>query len=120
MVRATKAPGPLKLPAIDVRWELRACAGSDPDLFFDQDLVTEPIARDICWTCPIRLECLTWALETKQEFGMWGGMSEKQRKFMSVPRHRVKCPGCGSFDVSPALIRHSVEVCEACGLSWNV
>lgn len=109
-----------QLPDIEVRWELAACDGMDCDLFFDQSPIDEVEARAICWLCPIRPDCLTWALTVPETYGMWGGLTEKQRKNMQVPRHRARCPGCRSFDIGPSLSRPRVEICSACGLSWSV
>ncbi len=55
------------------------CAGSDPDMLF----VTGAAQRDaakICQACPVRLECLADALDNRVEYGVWGGMTERQRR----------------------------------------
>lgn len=114
-----KWPRPVVLPSMNVDWKRAACRGFE-DLFFDQTPATEALARRICYACPIRAECLNWALETPEHYGMWGGLSEKQRQHVNVPRHRVKCPGCGSFDVTTKLLKTRNEVCAACGLSWSI
>jgi WhiB family transcriptional regulator, redox-sensing transcriptional regulator len=62
-----------------------ACRFADPELFFpvspagpslDQ---AERRARAVCATCPVRRECLQFALATRQAHGVWGGMSERER-----------------------------------------
>jgi len=62
-------------------WEAdAACKGMDPSIFFpvnDEDAL-EAIA--VCRACPVRDECLSWALETRERFGVWGGTTEKQRR----------------------------------------
>ncbi|HEY2579006.1 MAG TPA: WhiB family transcriptional regulator [Streptosporangiaceae bacterium] len=78
------------------RWAARgACRGSDPELFF-------PIAhagpaasqlakaRAICAQCPVQRECLEFAVESGQDFGVWGGMSEGERRVLrrKQSRHR--------------------------------
>lgn len=40
----------------------------------------EAKAKAICMRCPVRIECLEWALETREPFGVWGGYSESERK----------------------------------------
>ena len=64
----------------DSGWTVRAvCSGADPDALF----VTGAAQRDaakICQACPVRLECLADALDNQIEYGVWGGMTERQRR----------------------------------------
>ncbi|HXF73738.1 MAG TPA: WhiB family transcriptional regulator [Actinomycetota bacterium] len=67
-------------------WIRRArCRDEDPELFFPIG-TTGPAAsqlaraKAICRLCPVRLECLEWALETGQDAGVWGGLSEEERR----------------------------------------
>lgn len=61
-----------------------ACRSCDPELFFPispagpatECQVTE--AKAVCARCPVRAECLDWALSTGQAHGVWGGMSERE------------------------------------------
>lgn len=59
-----------------------ACRGVDQSLFIPdvgaRDHRYDP-ARAICATCPVRIECLEYALAIDESFGMWGGMSPKER-----------------------------------------
>lgn len=64
----------------------RACADvPDPSVFYP---VKESWHRDtmvalaICGRCPHQFECLRWALETEQAYGIWGGVEEKDRRSM--------------------------------------
>lgn len=61
-------------------WTSRAvCANQDPDLLF----VTGAAQRDaakMCHGCPVKLECLADALDNGVEFGVWGGLTERQRR----------------------------------------
>ncbi len=57
-----------------------ACRGTDPDVFFPsrgEDLV---VARAVCAGCPVRGECLDFALAHNEKFGVWGGLSERERR----------------------------------------
>lgn len=68
---------------MDWRFEA-ACLEQDPELFFpigDAGPAVDQIerAKAICRTCPVMQECLSWALESGQDFGVWGGMSEAER-----------------------------------------
>jgi WhiB family transcriptional regulator, redox-sensing transcriptional regulator len=64
-----------------------ACRFADPELFFPispsgPSLDQTEQARAICGTCPVRRECLQFALATRQAYGFWGGMSEQDRGAM--------------------------------------
>ena len=61
------------------------CLTADPELFFpvgDKGLAKEQVedAKRICAPCVVRLTCLRWALDTGQEHGVWGGLSEAERR----------------------------------------
>jgi WhiB family redox-sensing transcriptional regulator len=61
------------------------CQAYDPELFFPvgttgpAQVQTEE-AKAVCIFCPVRVECLTWAFDTGQDSGVWGGMSEAERR----------------------------------------
>jgi WhiB family redox-sensing transcriptional regulator len=62
-----------------------ACQTADPDLFFPigfGDEVRRNIrqAKEVCAVCPVRQECLDWAVDTRQLFGVWGGLAEDERQ----------------------------------------
>jgi WhiB family redox-sensing transcriptional regulator len=57
-------------------------AGVDYDLFFPERGQSDKPAKAICATCPVREECLDYALGTKVEHGIWGGTSENQRRML--------------------------------------
>lgn len=68
---------------MDWRFEA-ACLSQDPELFFpigDSGPALEQVekAKAVCHRCPVMHECLEWALETGQDSGVWGGMSEQER-----------------------------------------
>lgn len=71
------------------------CAYTDPEAFFPTAAEGTRIgdlerahAKDICADCPVLSACLTWALETGQDYGVWGGMTEGERRALlgSEPR----------------------------------
>lgn len=43
-------------------------------------------AKSVCRVCPVQRECLDWAVETDQDFGVWGGATERERKIMRKER----------------------------------
>ena len=67
-----------------------ACAGVDPDLFFPDRGASLADARRVCAGCPVRAECLEYALEAGEKFGVWGGTSEKERRAMRRQRLAVR------------------------------
>lgn len=56
------------------------CAKVDPDLFYDLEAGKKRAARKVCARCELRDPCLAWALETRQEFGIWAGTTPSQRR----------------------------------------
>jgi WhiB family transcriptional regulator, redox-sensing transcriptional regulator len=66
---------------------LGACLSEDPELFFPAarsvtTLVQLARAKSVCARCPVSGECLRFALATGQEYGVWGGTSEEERRQM--------------------------------------
>ena len=64
-----------------------ACQEADPDLFFPMGKAVTTVsqlaaAKEICARCPVRAPCLEWALRTDAEYGVWGGMSEDERRII--------------------------------------
>jgi WhiB family redox-sensing transcriptional regulator len=65
----------------DYSWMLRSkCRGADPAEFFPSDGVGVEFAQRICGSCPVRVECLEYALKFRIEHGVWGGASERERR----------------------------------------
>lgn len=63
----------------DDDWTLRArCRGMEDALF--PDGADQKRARTICTGCPVRTECLAEALDNRIEWGVWGGMTERERR----------------------------------------
>ena len=74
----------------DLAWrELGNCVGVDPDLFFGGrgDNKSHAAAKRVCAGCEVRDECLAYALDNNERFGVWGGLSERQRRALR-PRGR--------------------------------
>lgn len=71
-------------------WRVRAaCRNEDPELFFPPALKGprnrewENQAKRVCYShCPVRRECLTESLNRREEFGVWGGVTEWERRDM--------------------------------------
>ncbi|XCB29237.1 WhiB family transcriptional regulator [Arcanobacterium hippocoleae] len=64
----------------DQTWAARAaCAAVDPDALFVRGSAQRQ-ARQVCVSCPVRIECLADALDSKMTFGIWGGLTERERR----------------------------------------
>ena len=57
-----------------------ACRGADADLFFPERGASTRRAKQICSECAVQVECLEYAICTGEKFGIWGGMSERERR----------------------------------------
>jgi WhiB family redox-sensing transcriptional regulator len=65
----------------DRGWQARAnCMGVDPDLFFPERGASTREAKEVCRGCVAREDCLEYALDNGEKFGIWGGMSERERR----------------------------------------
>jgi len=65
----------------DRGWQEQAnCLGVDPDLFFPERGASTREAKSVCRSCEVRLECLEYALSHGEKFGIWGGLSERERR----------------------------------------
>jgi WhiB family transcriptional regulator, redox-sensing transcriptional regulator len=70
-------------------WAARAaCRGTDPDELFVQGAAQNK-ARAMCMQCSVRTECLADALDNRIEFGVWGGMTERERRALLRRRPNV-------------------------------
>jgi WhiB family redox-sensing transcriptional regulator len=65
----------------EASWQERAlCAQTDPEAFFPEKGGSTREAKRICASCEVRAECLEYALAHDERFGIWGGMSERERR----------------------------------------
>jgi WhiB family redox-sensing transcriptional regulator len=65
-----------------------ACRGADPDSLFVQG-AAQNRAKAVCLGCPVRTECLADALDHRIEFGVWGGLTERERRALLRRRPNV-------------------------------
>lgn len=105
--------------ASDITWQSEArCTGV---LGFDFVPYTETqndlelVRREFCNSCPVRTECLAYALLYHLS-GYWGGTDTAERRKLAVPRNRARCPDCRSKAIIPTEDGH--EICQHCGVSW--
>jgi WhiB family redox-sensing transcriptional regulator len=65
----------------ELAWQDRAlCAQTDPEAFFPEKGGSTRDAKRVCVGCDVRSECLDYALANDERFGIWGGLSERERR----------------------------------------
>src|ERR1700754_4960531 len=90
----TLSSGKRDPPAMD--WRHRsACLDEDPELFFPIGNTCPAIlqieeAKQVCRRCEVREQCLQWALEAGQDHGVWGGLSEDERRALKRRNSRAR------------------------------
>jgi WhiB family redox-sensing transcriptional regulator len=122
------SPAPVAIPPLDhipaeKWWELGECKGSDPEAWFPGQGAPSPTIGDMkatCAACPVRVDCLTAALDEGEKFGIWGGASERERRAMRRDWPRIACGICKQNPVAyeRAVGRGSGSatrpICETC------
>jgi WhiB family redox-sensing transcriptional regulator len=131
-------------PAENLNWQSEAtCAKPSNryalDWFFSKDFKEKYAAKNMCFTCPVRSECLQWALEHRQIWGIWGGRDEVDiRRTLSVSYNgeetrRRRFPNCPYCTARPSKLSTSIEelpnggrwtsakvvTCDECGFAWR-
>ena len=82
----------LALGAADYSWRDHAlCRDTDPELFFPVGTTGTALtqierAKQVCGECTVRVDCLDFALTTNQDSGVWGGLSEEERRVIRRQR----------------------------------
>ena len=65
----------------ELSWQERSlCAQTDPEAFFPEKGGSTREAKNVCVGCEVRSECLEYALSNDERFGIWGGLSERERR----------------------------------------
>lgn len=85
-----------------------SCAEVDPDSFFPDKGGSTRDAKRICAGCAVQPECLAFAVEHRERFGIWGGLSERERQKLI---DRTRCVDC-SADISDRP--NGARFCESC------
>jgi WhiB family redox-sensing transcriptional regulator len=131
-------------PASNLKWQLNSeCSKPENkekmEWFFSKEPKEKYAAKNLCFSCPVRKECLQWALEHRQIWGIWGGKDEvEMRRTLSVSykgeeARRRRFPNCPYCTARPSKLEtSSIEVpgggrwttarivtCTSCGFSWR-
>lgn len=108
-------------------WQAHAaCKGCDPELFFSTRGDTTPVeeARAVCVECPVRWSCANYALDNWEKHGMWGGLSERQRRPIRSNRKKrnevrakayIEAVNLGLYPPSLPVEIDGQVPCEGCG-----
>jgi WhiB family transcriptional regulator, redox-sensing transcriptional regulator len=98
MPKPDAAKGRTAMTHADHDWRSQgACLTADPELFFPLSSMGPALrqlteAKKVCARCPVRAECLDFALSTHQVHGVWGGTSEDERRRLVAARTRGRRP----------------------------
>ena len=96
-----------------------SCRGHDPELFFPVGnsgpaLAQIAEAKEVCHRCPVAAQCLAWALDSGQDYGVWGGMSEQERRALKRRKARdarkPKTTHVDTVAIERALTGERVEI----------
>lgn len=82
--------------------ELANCRGVDPDLFFTERGESTREAKEVCAGCAVRSECLEYAMGVPERFGIWGGLSERERRRLRLVRRNTR-RSAGRLQLLPAI-----------------
>ena len=88
--------------ALPLPWQVEAlCAQTDPEAFFPEKGGSTREAKRVCGRCDVRGECLSYALAHDERFGIWGGLSERERRRLaSRARRSASRPSTSFFSFS--------------------
>lgn len=76
-------------PGLSLAWQADAeCLSANPRLFYPARGEDTTPAKAICARCPVKAQCLDFAIENVEKFGIWGGTSEKERRVIRRDRFR--------------------------------
>lgn len=131
-------------PIENLKWQKDAACGLPinngmADYFFSKVPEEKYAAKNLCYSCPVREQCLQWALENKQIWGVWGGKDEVEiRRALSVSyrgeeSRRKRFPNCPYCSARPFQLKTfeaeiptggrwtvaKIVECSECGFSWR-
>ncbi len=81
--------------AIDEAPSIPPCQTSDPEVWFSDPITGSwdfRVAKKLCGECPVRQQCLEYALVANERHGIWGGMTLKERRAYASKRSGVRTP----------------------------
>lgn len=78
-----------RMKTMNLPWrQLARCRGADPEIFYAVTDEEAEEAKEICSLCPVRETCLEYALVHREKHGVWGGLTERERRRILRRRRR--------------------------------
>ena len=112
MSRTASAHGLTSAPPAD--WRDSSACKNNPDAMFPNNIGHEiENAKTYCYQCPVIERCLQWALETGEEYGVWGGLSEQERRRIRR-RHGTRLIGVDDYTGTPRQ-----QTCRTPEQAWD-
>lgn len=131
-------------PADNLEWQSDSLCSKpvnrkSMDWFFSAEAEKKSAAKNLCFVCPVRKNCLQWALEHKQIWGIWGGRDEYEIRrtlslsYLGEETRKSRYPNCPFCSARPSKLETSVVKlgntgrwntakivsCTECGFSWK-
>lgn len=82
----------LGLPAAEPWQDRAACQGTDREAFYPEKGERATTAKRVCAGCTVKAECLEYALARRERFGVWGGLTETERRRLLDTGYQVGAP----------------------------
>ena len=100
----------------DMPWaDKAACAGTDPEAFFPDRGGNPHPAKKVCRDCPVRQQCLDYALKHAENWGIWGGLTDNERRSIRRGHHPpIWRPECGTAAGADKHYKRGEPVCGPC------
>ena len=106
------------------------CAQSDPDLWHPDHGQNGTAAKLVCRSCPVQIDCLTWAVENGEHHGIWGGTTANERRHLkrssTITMDTVTAitavvteSTCGTLYGVKVHRRNRTPVCDECRRCYN-
>lgn len=90
------------------------CAETDPEAFYPEKGGSTREGKAVCAGCPVRAECLEYALENRERHGIWGGLSERERRKLERAGRLKKPIEHGTYPGYQTHRRRGEQACGSC------
>lgn len=90
------------------------CSSTDPEAFFPNQGESSRVAKQVCYGCPVRAQCLRYAIENGERFGVWGGYTERERRQFKPGKQTGPRTHCLKGHEYAKVGRTSDGVCAEC------